>query len=109
MSRDLLAATEFNEWIVQARLPERHVQFTRATDARRRIPTAIDQIGPGSREANLKELYQYLRSVLAVSPVLLKAAGAVSVVASPAEIELISKHPLVKEIQPNRRNRSLVR
>lgn len=109
MPTDPLATTEFSEWIVQARLPQRHVQFTRTIDTRRAIPTAIDQIGPGSRDASLKELYQYLRSVLAVSPVLLKAAGAVSVVASPAEIELISKHPLVKEIQPTRRNRSLVR
>lgn len=96
---------ERSEWIVEARLPARHVEFARSADLRRAVPVKVATDNPGTRESSLRELFDYLESILAVKPVLLRAAGAVSVTASPAEIDRISSHPLVKRIEPNRRRR----
>lgn len=94
---------ERTEWIVEARLPTRHVEFARSTDLRRSVPVKVSNNDASNREARLLELFAYLESILAVTPVLLRAAGAVSVTASPEELDRISSHPLVKRIEPNRR------
>ena len=99
--------TARDEWIVQAKLPVRHVEFTTTRDTRRPLPTRVSG-GSGAvsdRDANLRELFDYLRSILPVEPVLLRAAGAVSVTATPKELETIASHPLVKRIDPNRRRK----
>ncbi|MBM3758427.1 MAG: hypothetical protein FJW38_31200 [Acidobacteria bacterium] len=92
-----------SEWIVQARLPPRQTQFTRALGHGRARLSRIATTGGELRNARLTELYDYLCAMLTTPPVLLKAAGAVSVHPSDEEIDAISKHPLVKDIQPNRR------
>jgi hypothetical protein len=94
-------AVERSEWIVQANLPPREIQFTRSSQSGRSTPARIHSTG--DRDANLRNLFDFLTSVLEVPPVLLKSAGAVSVTASPHEIERISSHPLVKRIDQNRR------
>lgn len=92
---------ERSEWIVEALLPARHVEFQR-TQVGRTIPSKITNESAGDRDARLIELFSYLKSILDVEPVLLRAAGAVGITASPAELDQISNHPLVKRIQPNR-------
>lgn len=99
------AATERTEWIVQAKLPERHVAFARKSPDRRPVPSGVTNDDAKGREQQLLELFRYLSSELAVKPVLLRAAGAVSVCASAEELERISTHPLVKRIEPNRKLR----
>ena len=99
--------TTRDEWIVQAKLPARHVEFTITRDTRRPVPTRFSGGGGADvdRDAKLRELFDYLRSILQVEPVLLRAAGAVSVTATPKELERIASHPLVKRIDPNRRRK----
>ena len=94
-----------DEWIVQAKLPARHVEFTTSRGTGHAVPTGVSRSrGVGlDRDSSLRELLDYLRSILEVEPVLLRAAGAVSVTASPKELERIVTHPLVKRIDPNRR------
>lgn len=89
------------EWIVEARLPVRQIEF-RKTPAGT-VPTGMSDRKDAARRSGLKELYRYLASVLEERPVMLQAAGAVSITASAAELDTIAKHPLVKRIQPNRR------
>jgi hypothetical protein len=91
---------ERSEWIVEALLPARHVEFRR-TPIGRTVPSKVTNESTSEREARLGELFRYLESVLDVEPVLLRAAGAVGITASPAELRLIASHPLVKRIQPN--------
>jgi hypothetical protein len=97
------ATTKHDEWIVQADLPARQVEFARSPDSRRSIPTGITNVDAAERERRLQELFAFLSSIVAEKPVLLRSAGAVSVSATPEELNRISKHPLVKDIKPNRR------
>lgn len=89
------------EWIVEARLPVRQIEFRKTPTGT--VPTGMTDRKDAARRSGLKELYRYLASVLEERPVLLQAAGAVSITASAAELDTIAKHPLVKRIQPNRR------
>ena len=98
-------ATGRTEWIIQAKLPARRVEFANTPIGGRSIPVQVKSDDPGGREASLRKLFDYLASVLEIRPVLLESAGAVSVTASPEELERISAHPLVKRIDPNRRHR----
>ena len=102
---EMLSKPITGEWIVEARLPSRQVAFARAGSARHSSPVAITSEKPGVRESSLRELFAYLDSVLKVKPILLNAAGAISITAGPEELDLISNHPLVKRIEPNRRHR----
>jgi hypothetical protein len=95
--------TEHTEWIVQADLPPRQVEFARQPRSRHSVPIGITNADAGERERRLQDLFAFLSSVLAEKPVLLRSAGAVSVSATSEELARISKHPLVKRIEPNRR------
>jgi hypothetical protein len=90
---------------VEARLPSRQVEFVRSRGGRAPVPVAVSNENPSARESNLSELFGFLESVLEVKPVLLRAAGAISISAGPEELDRISHHPLVKRIEPNRRHR----
>ena len=92
---------------MEARLPSRHVEFVRPKGARSPVPVSVSTENPSARESNLSELFGFLESVLEVKPVLLRAAGAISISAGPEEQDRISHHPLVKRIEPNRRHRIL--
>lgn len=96
------ASTGRQEWIVEARLPAREIGFRKTVAGT--VPTGMNDRKGDARRSGLNELYRYLASVLEERPVLLQAAGAVSITASASELDTIAKHPLVKRIQPNRRH-----
>ncbi|MBM4257151.1 MAG: hypothetical protein FJ147_14785 [Deltaproteobacteria bacterium] len=106
---DLLAwvsaeSKEKRELIVEARMPERQVTFQRRPDGKS-IPVGIDSSASSDRAETLTQLYQLLANSVDVSPVLLKAAGAIAVKASNREVRKFVDHPLVKCIRSNRRLR----
>ncbi len=101
-----MAGLERQEWIVEAQLPARRVEYAYSRTQGRPAPVRVIQEEPGVREASLGELFEYLTGVLAVKPVMLRSAGAVGITASAEELERISSHPLVRKIAPNRRLRS---
>lgn len=91
-------APERHQWIVEAKLPG---DLFRAVDEDARLsaadPTRL-------RDEILRELHGYLSSVLEEPPVMLRAAGAIGINATAQEVEVISRHPLIERIQPNRRH-----
>jgi hypothetical protein len=99
------AASAREEWIVEANLPVRQLEFERDSRSGRSVPTGIASANSVEREQRLQDLLAFLSSVLSEKPVLLRAAGAVSVSATPEELTRIAKHPLVKRIERNRRVR----
>lgn len=74
----------------------------RAMDEKAGIPAA-DQTE--LRDETLRELHGYLSSVLEEPPVILRAAGAIGINATARELEVISRHPLIERIHPNRLHR----
>ena len=96
------AANPHEEWIVEANLPARHLEFQRDSRSGRSVHTGIVNANPAEREHRLQDLLAFLSSVLSEKPVLLRSAGAVSVSATPEELARIAKHPLVKRIERNR-------
>lgn len=90
---------ERKEWIVEAALPGRRVKMEKGAMA----PVEVVSEDAAGREARLGELYAYLEAELELKPVLLRAAGAVSISATEEELARIKGHPLVKGIGPNRR------
>jgi hypothetical protein len=97
------ASSERAQWIIQADLPARQVEFNEDPRSRRLVPGAVVNTGAKERERRLQALFAFLSSKLAKKPILLRSAGAVSVSATPEELTRISKHPLIKRIEPNRR------
>ncbi|MFN0105077.1 MAG: hypothetical protein ACKV2U_23705 [Bryobacteraceae bacterium] len=98
-------AERVDEWIVEARLPARQIEFEQTRPPGRTTPIRVTNTDPEARESKLRELFEFLESILEVKPVLLRAAGAVSIKASPSEMVRITNHPLVRRVEPNRRRR----
>ena len=90
------------ELIVEAQLPRRRVIVQKRADGRM-APVGIQSIAAEERAATLSQLYDFLSERLEVSPVLLKAAGAIAVRATSQQVRQFANHPLVKAIRPNRR------
>jgi len=94
-----------SEWIIQADLPPREVEFASDPGSARPRPARVANSSARERERRLQALFDFLRSILPETPILLRSAGAVSVTATHEQLAEISKHPLVKRIEPNRRLR----
>jgi len=90
------------ELIVEARLPERKVGFREDAKLGPR-PREVLASDPGNRVETLKLLDAVLREKLRRPTTLLKAAGAIVVRATSAEVRALADHPLIKSIRLNRR------
>ena len=87
---------------MEAQLPRRRVIMQKRADGRR-VPTGIQSTPAAERAAVLSQLYDFLSERLEVSPVVLKAAGAIAIRATSQQVRQFANHPLVKAIRPNRR------
>ncbi len=94
------SSDEVRELIVEAAVPRRKISLLRGTGGRL-LPA--DVASSGSRTEVLEELRSYLKDLLATSPTLLKAAGALAVRASGREAQELLAHPLVRALKLNRK------
>ncbi len=85
-----LSADSSDEWelIVEVRLPERKVTMQKRDDGSL-VPTGLKSNTTSERAAALVKLHVFLTDLLDVPPVLLKAAGAIAVRATPVTRYLI--------------------
>ena len=92
------------ELIVEAKLPSRQVGF-RAQPNRQRTPDRITTDSTADRRAILNELQKDLSRTLNAPPVVLLAAGALAIRATPDQARGVVQHPSVKRICTNERRR----
>ncbi len=90
------------EVIVEANVPSRTVRMGESR-TQRHIPQEVVTAGGGDRAMVLKELQDYLSSLLGNTVSVLRAAGAIAVRANREQLREIAKHPKVKAVRVNRR------
>lgn len=91
------------EFIIQADLPRRSVAVSKGASRIRQFSVASGS--NAERQVLLSEFVAAVRDVIETDPVVLKAAGAVVVSASPDELRRILQLPSVREIRFNRKLR----
>jgi len=89
------------EVIVEGRLPRRQVRFTPGTPQERQVKEVITEAGD-SRTTVLRELQEFLTTLLGHPPGILQAAGAIPVRVTRDQLRQIIQHPLVGGVQSNR-------
>jgi hypothetical protein len=95
---------EPREVIVEARVPKRRVRL--ATGSKHgSLPLEVTtQEGP-SRDAVLEQLQDYLAKVIGSPPRILRAAGAIPLLATRDQVRQIVHNPNVRAVRVNRRLR----
>lgn len=96
-------ANDIREVIVEAHLPSRHILMRRGESGRMVPDQLFFKANSKDRLYSLNELNEFLAGQMRLTTTVLKAAGAIVVRASGADMRRIFTHPLVKAIRPNRK------
>lgn len=93
---------EPREVIVEARVPQRRVRLGAGVTPGSRAREVITEKGP-SRETVLEQLQSFLSELFGNPPRILRAAGAIAVLATRDQVRQIVSHPSVKAVRANRK------
>jgi hypothetical protein len=93
---------ETREVIVEARVPQRRVQFARGSSNNQLLKEVTTEEGL-SRAKVLAQLCDFLTGLLGSAPHILSAGGAIPLRATQDQLRQIVRHHLVKAVRANRK------
>ena len=93
-------SSEIRDLIVEARLPARKARFEPEQGGRRKLSHV--EGGGAERDATLERLKAYLSDELRLPTTILRAAGAIAILANSRQVRELAAHALVKGVRPNR-------